>query len=95
MARTRDQDPGAQGRDRGEPGGGRGRVDEVGHTTVYPATGPLPPGEAEVRTPGSLARGQTDELGRPVEGGSEISRIGGAVVGGATPPTSSPPQGEA
>ena len=31
------------------------RRDEVGHTGVYPATGPLPEGEAEVLTPGRIA----------------------------------------
>jgi len=85
MQETRDQDT-------GEPGGGKGRVEEA-RGNVYPATGPLPPGDAEVRTPATLARGQVDEEGRPVEGSSEITMTDeGAVLGGATPPSSSPPQ---
>jgi hypothetical protein len=83
--------PGTPGRDSGEPGGGQGRVDEVGRTGVYPASGPLPPGEAEVRTPATFVHGQKDAEGRDVEGGSEPIMMGGTVVGGATPPSSSPP----
>src|SRR4051794_27331136 len=79
--------------DRGQPGGGRGRIDEVGRSPVYPGSGPQPSGDAEVRTPGSFVHGQTDEQGRPVEGGSEITMTPeGAVLGVATPPSSSPPQ---
>jgi hypothetical protein len=62
-----------QKRDSGQPGGGQGRIDEVGRTGVYPASGPLPSGEAEVRTPGSFVHGQTDEQGRDVEGSSEVT----------------------
>ena len=40
-------------RESGEPGGGQGRVDVVGHSGVYPASGPYPKGEAAVRTPAS------------------------------------------
>jgi hypothetical protein len=87
MAETRD-------RDSGQPGGGKGRVDEVGRSPVYPGSGPLPGGDVEVRTPGSFVHGQLDEQGRPVEGGSEIIMTEeGVVLGGATPPSSSPPQG--
>src|SRR5439155_25306411 len=55
----------------GEPGGGRGRIDTVGRTGVYPGSGPYPTGEAEVRMPGSFVRGQRDAQGREAEGGSE------------------------
>ncbi|HEY2156050.1 MAG TPA: hypothetical protein VGH33_10505 [Isosphaeraceae bacterium] len=95
MADTRNQDSGTSGQS-GQPGGGRGRVDKVGHSPVYPGSGPYPEVDAEVRTPGSFVHGQVDEQGRPVEGGSEIIMTEeGVVVGGATPPSSSPPQGEA
>lgn len=80
------------GRESGEPGGGQGRIDEVGHTGVYPASGPFPAGQAEVRTPASFVHGQTDDHGRQAEGGSEPARMGGAVLGGATPSSSSPPE---
>lgn len=75
----------------GQPGGGRGRIDRVGRTGVYPGSGPFPAGQAEVKTPESFVHGQRDEEGRQVEGGSEISLIGGMAVGGETPPSSSPP----
>ena len=95
MAEQRERGPGVVGPDRGQPGGGSGRVDEVGRSPVYPASGPLPEGDAEVRTPASFVHGQLDEQGRPVEGGSEITMTGqGTVLGGATPPSSSPPQGQ-
>ena len=54
----------------GEPGGGQGRVDVVGHTGVYPGSGPYPSGPATVRTPAEFVHGQHDEEGREVEGGS-------------------------
>ena len=79
-------------RDSGLPGGGKGRIDRVERTPVYPATGPYPPGEADIRTPGEFVHGQTDESGRPVEGGSEpILTKEGFLIGGPTPPSSSPP----
>ena len=95
MAEQRERGPGVVGPDRGQPGGGSGRVDEVGRSPVYPGSGPYPSGDAEVRTPGSFVHGQVDEQGRPVEGGSEITMTDeGVVVGGATPPSSSPPEGQ-
>ena len=87
MAQPSKQDP-------GQPGGGKGRVDQVQGSPVYPGSGPYPSGDAEVKTPASFVHGQVDEEGRPVEGGSEIIMTEtGAVLGGATPPSSSPPQG--
>lgn len=44
-------------RDSGLPGGGKGRRDEVGHTGVYPASGPLPPGDAPVQEQGTFGDG--------------------------------------
>jgi len=94
MAEQREGDPGVSGPDPGQPGGGQGRVDEVKGSPVYPGSGPYPSGDAEVRTPGTFVHGQTDEQGRPAEGGSEITMTDeGAVLGGATPPSSSPPVG--
>lgn len=86
MADTKNQDPGL-------PGGGRGRVDDVKGSPVYPGSGPYPSGEAEIRTPGSLAHGQVDDQGRPVEGSSEIIMTDeGTLMGGATPAPSEPPK---
>jgi hypothetical protein len=96
MAQGHDQDSGMPGRESGKPGGEKGRVDDVRGSPVYPGSGPYPSGDAEIRTPGSFAHGQVDEQGRPVEGGSEITMTNeGIVLGGATPPSSSPPQGSA
>lgn len=60
--------------------GGRGRIDVTGRSGVYSASGPLPPGDAELRTPAEFVRGQLDDQGRPVEGGSEITNRGGALA---------------
>jgi hypothetical protein len=87
------QDP--PDRESGRPGGGQGRIDEVGRTGVYPASGPYPPGEAEVRTPESFVHGQRDAEGREVEGGSEpIYFNKEKLLGGATPPSSGKPSDE-
>ena len=83
---------GAARRECGLPGGGQGRVDVVGYSGVYPATGPHPEREIPVRAPGEFVHGQWDELGPEVEGGSGlIYREEGILLGGATPPASGPP----
>jgi transaldolase len=70
----------------GQPGGGRGRTDRVGHTGVYPGSGPWPPGEVEARTPDTFVKGQRDEEGREVVGGSEpIYFNRESLLGGVTP----------
>jgi len=77
----------------GLPGGGRGRIDEVGQSPVYPGSGPYPGGQPEIRTPGEWVQGQRDEEGREVEGGSALTYLeNGTLLGGATPPPSGPPQ---
>jgi hypothetical protein len=78
----------------GLPRGGRGRIDEVGPSGVYPGSGPWPAGAVEVRSPASFVHGQADAEGRQVEGGSELIHFRGqALLGGATPPPSSPAEG--
>jgi hypothetical protein len=80
---------GASRRESGLPGGGQGRIDEVGPSGVYPGSGPCPAGAVEIRSPASFARGQTDAEGRQVEGGSELIYFQGqTLLGGATPPPS-------
>jgi hypothetical protein len=72
-----------------------GLFEEVGRTGVYPASGPYPPGAAEVRTPESFVHDQRDDQGREVEGGSELTSTGGdTLLGGETPSSSSPPHGQ-
>jgi Ala-tRNA(Pro) deacylase len=78
-------------RESGLPGGGKGRIDEVGRSGVYPASGPFPEGAAEIKTPGAWVHGQRDESGREVEGGSEILYFEReTLLGGETPPSSGP-----
>ncbi len=48
----------ASKRDRGLPGGGQGRIDEPGHTGVYPGSGPWPEGNAPIVQPGSFGQGE-------------------------------------
>jgi hypothetical protein len=36
---------------------GKGRRDEVGHTGIYPGSGPRPEGDVPVRTPGDINTG--------------------------------------
>jgi len=80
-------------RDSGQPGGGHGRIDVVGRSGVYPGSGPYPEGAAAVRTPAEFVHGQRDQAGREVEGGSELTYLEeGILLGGETPPSSSPPQ---
>jgi hypothetical protein len=89
---TRNAPDSAQ-RESGQPGGGQGRIDVVGRTGVYPASGPYPSGEAEIRTPETFVHGQRDDQGREVEGGSEPTLLDqNTLLGGATPPSSSPPK---
>ena len=80
-------------RESGQPGGGQGRVEVVGHSGVYPGSGPYPKGEVAVRTPAEFVHGQRDEEGREVEGGSELIYLDeGILFGGETPPPSGPAQ---
>ncbi len=76
-------------RESGQPGGGQGRIEVVGHSGVYPGSGPYPKGVAAVRTPAEFVHGQRDEEGREVEGGSEMTYLEeGILLGGETPPPS-------
>jgi uncharacterized membrane protein/CBS domain-containing protein len=60
-----------QRRESGQPGGGAGRVDRVGRTGIYPASGPLPEGDAEIRTPASWGQGERGAAGYEDSGRSE------------------------
>lgn len=55
---------------------GEGRRDIVGQSGVYPATGPFPPGPAEVRVAGSFGGGSYEEHGY-----SEMTYTGDTVLG--------------
>ena len=79
-------------RDSGLPGGGKGRLDVVELSGVYPGSGPYPEGNAVVRTPGQFARGQVDEEGHEIEGNSGLMYIGNNVLlgGAASAPDGSP-----
>jgi Ala-tRNA(Pro) deacylase len=78
-------------RESGLPGGGKGRLEMVELSGVYPGSGPYPEGKAELVTPAEFVRGQYDEQGREVEGGSEIIYFEGrTLLGGETPRPSGP-----
>ncbi|HZP42793.1 MAG TPA: CBS domain-containing protein [Candidatus Binatia bacterium] len=56
----------------GRAGGAGGRVDETGHSGVYPASGPLPKGEAPIRTMAAWGQGERGAAGYEDAGQSEI-----------------------
>jgi len=56
---------------------GKGRKDEVGHTGIYPATGPYPEGDAEIITPGEINSGATGEGSAPRDDPRSITRESG------------------
>lgn len=68
---TSGKSQGQQGSQSGNPGGGQGRVDEVGHSGVYPASGPWPEGDAPVQGEMSWGQGDRGEEGYYDSGGSE------------------------
>lgn len=57
----------------GMPGGGAGRIDEVGGSGVYPASGPLPQGNAPVQGEASWGQGDRGAAGYQDSGSSEIN----------------------
>jgi hypothetical protein len=59
-------------RESGVPGGGKGRKDEVGHSGVYPMSGPLPKGDAKLEDMGAWGQGEEGIAGYEEAGGSEI-----------------------
>ncbi len=71
-----------QKRESGQPGGGKGRRDEVGRSGIYPMSGPHPEGSAEIRTQSAFGQGEKGAAGYEDHGGSELSKMGDAVVGG-------------
>jgi len=82
-------------RESGLPGGGKGRLEVVKLSGIYPGSGPYPEGNAEVRTPGQFVHGQVDEQGREVEGGSGLMYMGeGVLLGGETPAPGGSPGGQ-
>jgi hypothetical protein len=66
-------------RESGEPGGGKGRRDAVGHSGVYPPGAKDIPADAEVRMAGSWGGGPYEE-----SGGSQLEYRDGELLGGTT-----------
>ena len=60
-------------RESGKPGGGAGRKDEVGKSGVYPASGPYPEGNAELRGQAGWGQGERGAAGYEDHGSSELS----------------------
>ena len=55
--------------------GGKGRKDEVGHSGIYPATGPYPDSDAPVITPGEINSGSTSGSGSSVGQSDDLKGI--------------------
>lgn len=73
--RVRPPDSAGQGetkRESGMPGGRQGRVDDVGKSGVYPASGPLPPHNAEAHGMASWGQGERGAAGYEDHGTSEV-----------------------
>ena len=51
---------------------GAGRKDEVGRSGIYPATGPYPPGDAPVITPGEINKEATPPSSSQVQQSDDI-----------------------
>ena len=66
-------------RESGEPGGGRGRRDDVTGSRVYGRSADAVPPDAEVRMAGSWGGGDYDEAG-----GSNLVYRDGQLLGGLT-----------
>ena len=80
-------------RESGQPGGGKGRKDEVGKSGVYPMSGPLPEGPAELRTPAAWGQGERGAAGYEDSGRSELVYEHGQLLGGLdTGAPGSPPE---
>jgi hypothetical protein len=45
------------------PGGGKGRIEDVSGSGVYPMSGPHPDGDAELQPPGTWGGGDYEEHG--------------------------------
>jgi len=57
----------------GMPGGGKGRVDQVGGSGVYPASGPMPKENAPVQGGASWGQGERGAAGYEDSGSSELN----------------------
>lgn len=67
--------------DQGVRTAGLGRTDQVGASGVYPMSGPLPPGNAEIRGQASWGQGERGAAGYADHGSSELTYSGGQVLG--------------
>jgi uncharacterized protein DUF5335 len=72
----------AKKKESGKPGGGAGRVEDVRGSGVYPASGPLPEGDAPYRGQMSFGQGERGEAGYYDSGDSEITPLGAEGAGG-------------
>ena len=61
--------------DPGQPGGGKGRRDEIGRTGIWPMSGPLPPAsDAPAISQGEFGQGTPGSAGYAASGESETYR---------------------
>ena len=59
----------------GSAGAGQSRIDEVKGSGVYPASGPLPPGDAAVRGQSEWGQGTRGAVGYQDHGDSEMMSL--------------------
>jgi hypothetical protein len=64
------------------PGAGSGRKDEVGRSGVYPMSGPHPAGDVEIKPQPCWGQGERGAAGYEDHGGSELTWVGGQLLGG-------------
>jgi hypothetical protein len=72
-------------RESGQPGGGAGRRDDVRGSRVYPFNENAPK-DAKVQPAGSFGQGERGGAGYEDHGSSELTDMGGTVVGGYSEP---------
>ncbi|HEX2912568.1 MAG TPA: hypothetical protein VH186_17295 [Chloroflexia bacterium] len=60
-------------RESGLPGGGQGRKDEIGHTGIYPLSGPEAPDDAELVTMAEFGQGERGPEGYYDHGESGVT----------------------
>lgn len=76
MAKERERErdkPEEERHESGRPSNGKGRRDETGRSGVYPASGPLPPGNPPIRTQAEWGQGERGAAGYEDHGESELT----------------------
>lgn len=83
--KTNDQEQSDQRRESGRPGGGKGRIEDVSGSGVYPMSGPHPSGDAELQPPGTWGRSDYNEHGTSEVFGPDEMQSSQSAVPGSEP----------